>query len=352
MLDFGKLIAETVPVVSVSGREFSAHEYFKKLCAPYFDEVRADRNGSVIAVKKCGKPGAPKLLIDAHIDEIGLVVTEITEKGFIRFAPIGGVDAGILPALELLVYGKKVIRGVVAAPPPHLLSAEQRGKRPEISSLYLDVGYTKEELEKIVSVGDVIGFVPNSSRMLSDRYYSKGMDDRSCCLCIIGAVELLSGRDMKYDVYAVFSSREETGTLGILSSAYAVDPDLAIVVDVDHALLPDGSNKGAPVVGGGAIVTYSDNLSRALSDALLESAKRSRATYQITAFTGPTGTNATALQISRHGVPSVILSLPLKNMHTPVELGCVSDMESVSTVIAQFVCDGGFDGKEVVLIDD
>jgi len=351
MMDFGRSLAELSKVMSVSSREANAHQWFTDLCKPIFDEVYADRNGTLICVKKCGKPDAEKLLLDAHLDEIGMVVTDITEKGSVKFASIGGIDAGILPASELIIYGKEPIRGIVAAAPPHLIPASQRGKKPDISSLYIDTGYTKEELCKIVEKGDMIGFDTSSSRLLNDRFYSKGLDDRACALCIIGAVELLKDKEFNYDIYVSLSVREETGSLGAVSTVYNIRPDIAIVVDVDHARLPGGEDKEHCEMGKGGSITYTDTLSRGLSKSLIDSARASGYPYQITAAGGNTGTNAHPLAIACDGVATVVLSLPLKNMHTPVEICSIKDMESVAGIIAEFASSSTFSGKEVVIID-
>jgi len=351
MLEYGKLLTELASVVSVSSREDKAHDWFVDLCTPIFDEVYTDHNGTVTAIKRCGKPEAEKLMLDAHLDEIGMVVTDITEKGSVKFASVGGIDTGILPASELIIYGKKTVRGIVAAAPPHLVPESQRGKKPDISSLYIDTGYAKEELSKIVSKGDLIGFDTSSSKLINNKFYSKGLDDRACALCIIGAVELLKNKEINYDIYAVFTSREETGTLGAVTSAYNLRPDMAIVVDVDHARLPEGEDIHHCVMGKGGSITYTGTLSRRLSDALVKSAKDSGLPYQVTATGGHTGTNAHDLAVACDGIPTVVLSLPLKNMHTPVEICSLSDMESVAGIIAEFASNGTFSGKEVVLID-
>ncbi|MEA4831628.1 putative aminopeptidase YsdC [bioreactor metagenome] len=351
MLDFNNLLSRLCLVPSVSSREDRAHAFFKELCAPYFDEVLCDRFGNVIAKKLCGKKGAKKLMLDAHLDEIGLVVTEICDGGFVKVAPIGGVDTGILPAMELILYGKETIRGIVAAAPPHLIPADKRGKKQEMSSVLVDTGYSRESLEKIISPGDLIGFDTKFTELLNNRAASKGMDDRACGLCLIGAVELVCGKDIDYDIYVTLSIREETGALGAVMAAYSVEPDFAIVVDVDHARLPGDTEKARDLIGEGASITYTDTLCRHLSDALVNSSKNARLPIQVIADTGHTGTNAHEMAVSAGGIPCVVLSLPLKNMHTPVELCDISDMESVANVIAAFITDGTYKGEGEILFD-
>ena len=222
-----------------SGFEGPAVEAAKALLDPLMDEVWIDRLGNLIGVRRCGKPGAKKLLLDAHLDEVGLTVTGM-EQGFLRFAAIG-VDARMLPDREVTVLADPPLRGVVACLPPHVLSAEDREKAPKVEELFIDVGLSQEEAERRIPLGTTVVYHSNFLRLGERQLCSKSMDDRACFEALLRTAELLQGRELDVDLYVLGSTREEVGGMGAKVVTQAIAPDCCVAVDVTFGVPPDGA---------------------------------------------------------------------------------------------------------------
>lgn len=333
---------------SITGYEHLIHEKIIALCDGVFDEVYPLKSQSVLAVKKCGKPNARKLLLNAHIDEIGMYVTAIHDGGFLSVINVGGIDTNILYASQVTIYGKEKIKGVFVSTPPHLNSKENT-ELAKISGLVIDTGLTKKELEELVEIGTPVGLDGGVDYLLNDMVSSKGMDDRICVISIIKAVEMLK-KPVDFDIYALFSSQEEVTSLGAITGVYDVYPDMALVVDVGHAKMKGIDKIGALELSGGTAVSYSATTSRRLSDALCRCAEKHSLKYQRVSEANYTGTDAHNIQIALDGIPSTVLSVPLRNMHTACEVISLDDVKNTAELIAAFITDGEYCGEEVQII--
>ena len=348
MIDLKKEIHRLSEITSVTSHEFLAHGYFRSLCEGVFDEISTDDSGNLIAVLKSKRKNAKKLMIDAHLDEIGFIVTEITGS-FLKLRSMGGIADAVLPACELVVHGKHDIPAVIASKPPHAMTDADREKLVPLSEMLLDTGYDHQQLIQLVSVGDTVGFKGGAVELLNGRLASKGLDDRLCALCVISAVQRAK-ETASYDVYACFSVQEETSSLGAITLAYSVCPDLAVAVDVTHAE-HDGSKSSNPVeMSAGTAVSVSDTLSLSFARHLIGLANDSNIPLTVCAEPSYTGTNAHYIEISRAGVPTALVSLPIRYMHTPSEAVALSDCESTAQLLAKLISDGSFECGEVEII--
>ena len=320
----------------ISGFEYRIADKAAQMFKPYADEVYTDTLGNVIAVKKCGINDAKRVMIEAHMDEIGLIVTSIDEKGFLKFANVGGVDQRILPSLEVTVHGKMDILGVIGAKPPHLQTAGESKKSTPISDMAVDIGMSREEAMDIVSVGDSITIAQSVGELLDGQYSGKSMDDRASVAVILNVLKNLSKFKLDVDVYAVAAVCEEVGSRGAKTAAYAIKPDIAVAIDVCHGITPDNSYN-AFENGSGAIISMGPNLHPNLTKRLIDTAKRHNIKTDIDVDGGNTGTDAWEIQISRSGVPTALLSIPLKYMHTSVETMALSDAEAVCDLLTFFI---------------
>ena len=213
----------------ISGYEAYDEKKLKELVGPYFDSVECDPVGNYLLIKKSRRDNAPKLLLDTHYDEIGLMVREILEDGFVRVTSLGGLDPRILPAAEVVLYGEKPIFGVVVSTPPHLQKPGESSKLQEIEDLLIDTGYTKETLERILPLGSPIGYMPRFTELEGGAIAGKSMDDKACGACVIKALSEMDASDLAADVYVLFSAQEESSyTAGAEVGAYRVDPDYAM----------------------------------------------------------------------------------------------------------------------------
>ena len=329
----------------VVGCETNASEQAARFLSEWMDDVSIDAFGSVTAVKKSSKENAKTVLLDAHIDEIGMIVTGIDDKGFLRVSNCGGLDRRLFAAQPVAVHTKDGdLFGIVGTKPPHLLSDEEAKKVPKIEDLFLDIGYDADGAKQRVALGDRVTIRTPFSVLLGGRVSSKALDDRSGVAAILRALSLLNGEDCGVNVAVSFTAREETGGQGATTAAYRLAPDFAVAVDVCHAKTPDSTpNKSVPM-GKGAAIAYSPVLDKRCSDALVRMAREQEIPYQIEAMGGrSTGTNADEMLTTRSGVRTAVVSIPERYMHTPVEVLDLADIESVAKLLAQFVREVGND---------
>lgn len=300
----------------VTGMEMAAAEYIAEAFRPYVDDVHITPVASVIAHRK-GK--GPKVMLAAHLDEIGMVVSKIEEDGALRMQTVGGVDPRIMPGMRVRVYGKKQLMGVVGATPPHLLSQKDRGSNYNFQdTLFVDLGMPADKVKKLVNVGDMVCFENRFTELKNGRYSMKTADDRACVAILIKAAELLKDMKCDADVYFVATCQEEVGSHGAWTAGYEIDPDYGIALDVCHAVTP-----GAPAARTHAIenlvITKCPFTHPFLVKKMEEVAREQNVTLQTAISPRGTATDNDRLSLVRGGVPSVLLSLPLKYMHTNVE---------------------------------
>lgn len=314
-----------------SGFEGPAAAVAAELLRPLVDEVSIDRMGNVLGVRRSKTPNAPKLLLDAHLDEIGLIVTGV-EDGFLRFRSIGGVDPRMLPGRELVVLTDPPLRGLVACP-----AGGDEGKSVPLNELYVDVGLSQEEAEKAVPVGTPMVYRAGCFPLGEDQMCGKSMDDRACFVTLLRAAELLRDKELDVELHIMGSTREEVSGAGAVVGTWAVAPDFCVAVDVTHGKTPDGPADKTFELGGGPAIGVGPNMTRWMTERMIDKAREHGIPYQLEIMSGHTGTNGWEMQISREGVATSVLSLPLKYMHTPVETLSLADMEGVAQLLAAFV---------------
>lgn len=314
-----------------SGFEAPAAAVAAELLRPLVDEVSIDRMGNVLGVRRSKTPGAPKLLLDAHLDEIGLIATGV-EDGFLRFRSIGGVDPRMLPGRELVVLTDPPLRGLVACP-----AGGDEDKSVPLNELYVDVGLSQEEAERAVPVGTPMVYRAGCFPLGEEQMCGKSMDDRACFVTLLRAAELLRDRELDVELHIMGSTREEVSGAGAVVGTWAVAPDFCVAVDVTHGKTPDGPADKTFALGGGPAIGVGPNMTRWMTERMIAKAREHSIPYQLEIMSGHTGTNGWEMQISREGVATSVLSLPLKYMHTPVETLSLADMEGVAQLLAAFV---------------
>ena len=331
-----ELIKKLSDMQGISGYENRINEKIKDMLEGVSDNVYIDTLGSVIAEVKCGKENAKKVMIEAHMDEIGLMVSGIDENGFLSVVNVGGVDQRILPSLEVIVHGKRDIKGVIGAKPPHLLADGEEEKSSKLKDMAVDTGLSCDEVKSIVSIGDSITMPANCTELLGDRLSGKSLDDRASVAAIIKALESLKNEALDVDVYAVLSVKEEVGGFGAMTATYRINPDIAIAIDVCHGITPDNS-KDAYEIGEGCVITVGPNIHPKISERLIDTANENEIKNQLEAEGGNTGTDAWVMQVVGAGVPTGLLSIPLRYMHTSVETISVSDCMAVADLLTAFI---------------
>lgn len=338
-MDFKKTIMSLADSCGVSGDENEAAE----LALNYLKEFTDDcyiKNNSVFGNFGVREQGKPHILLDAHIDQIGFVVTYINDDGFLKISGCGGIDKRLLLAQQIVVLGKEKVKGVICSVPPHLEKSGDESKVPEFSDISIDIGMTKEQAEKVISLGDKVMFMQKSAALMGDRITGSALDDRCGVACLLRVAELLKDEKLDCSYTIMFSSQEELGERGAKTGVYDVNPDIAIAVDVSFALTSDDSNLKCGEMGGGCMIGFAPVLDRELSREMVAVAEKNSLPYQREIMNGETGTNADRFSVNGNGVKSVTLSIPLKYMHTPVEVISLSDVENTAQLIAAYVREG------------
>ena len=324
-------------LMSVSGNEKVASAELEALVGSGFDEHRVDPMGNHLFVKKCGRENAPKILLDTHFDEIGMMVTGIKEGGFVTVTNVGGVDTRILQAGEVVIYGKEPVYGVFTSTPPHFRKPGESDKLSPMDQLYIDTGYTKEALEEIVPLGTPVGFKPVYGELMNGRIYGKAFDDKACGACVVWALSDIPADQLAGDVYFLFSAEEEVGCRGAATAAFGVSPDYALIMDVTHAAVPEVKERNLSPFDSGVVVEVAAATDRKLTFMVKELCDKGEIPYTVQACPGSTGTNANVLGMSIDGIPSVLCSLPLKSMHSAAEVISLKDAEALGNLTKAFV---------------
>ncbi|MFW6115969.1 MAG: M42 family metallopeptidase [Chloroflexota bacterium] len=335
------LLKQLSEAEGLAGFEGPVRELVRRTWEPYVDEVHEDALGSLIALKKgTGPEPRPRLMLAAHMDEIGLMVTDI-EKGFLRIARVGGTDRRVLLGLEVTVHGRRELAGVVATRPPHVLSKEERKKTVPLDKVFVDVGVPEDEVRDVVSVGDLISFRREMSELKNRRVSGKALDDRACVAAITLALERLQKVQHNWDVFAVATAQEETGLKGAVTAAYGVAPDAAIALDVTFGQHPGVSKSDTLPLGEGPSIAVGPNFHPGLVKRLKEVAEDREIPFHVDPIPGRSGTDAWAIQVTREGVPTALISIPQRYMHQPVETLAAEDVERAGRLLAAFIADSG-----------
>lgn len=344
-LELQKTLERLCALPGPSGFEEEAARGAMELLCPLVDEVFTTRLGSVVGVRRCGKENAKRVLLDAHVDEIGIIITG-EEDGFLTFRALGGVDPRMLCDREITLLTDPPRFGLVSCLPPHVQTAQDMEKSTPISELYLDIGLSSEEAKRLVPIGTPGVFRGGCAPLGEDQCCGKALDDRACMTAILRALELLQGKELNVDLYVLFSTQEETSSAGAITAVNQLQPDICVAVDVTHGHTPDAPKDKTLKLGGGPAIGVGPNMTRSITKRLFALAKEENIDCQTEVMAGHTGTNAWPMQICREGVATAVVSLPLKYMHTPVEVISRTDLESTAKLLAAFVCDCGKEGDK------
>ena len=327
---------------SPSGYEQPAQKVFRKYIQSYVDEVHTDVLGNSFGVIK-GK-GKPTVMLAGHCDEVGFMVKYIDENGFIYFAPIGGVDDQLLPGKRVWIHGEKgSILGVVGRKPLHLIDPKDREKVVLVHNQFIDIGAKdRKEAERFIKIGDPIIFAESLQTLVGDRVVSRGFDDKVGSFVVAEVLRKISRRRERPRclVYGVSTVQEELGLRGATTSAYQIQPDVGIAIEVGHASdYPDVDKKrvGEHKLGGGPIIARGANVNPVVYELLLKAAKKEKIPVQIVGLPRASATDANVIQLSRQGVATGLVSVPLRYMHTPTEVLSLKDLEATCQLLVGFI---------------
>ncbi len=332
-MDIKQMIRQLTESTGVSGAEISASKCALELLREYTSDAEMDSFGNVTAVIAADDPAAKTLMLDAHIDQIGMIVTYIDGEGFLKVGACGGLDMRTMLAQTVTVWGKEELKGVACTLPPHVSS--DHSKVPEIGEISIDIGMTREDAEKVVSLGDRVT-VASRFRDVGGLVSAPSLDDRSGVCVILRALELLRERKLNYNIAVCFSVQEETGERGVKMAAYRLAPDEAIAVDVSFGRTPDSAAHETAELGSGAMIGVSAVLDRVMTEKLRKLAEDNDIPYSMEVMPSSTGTNADAISVSRGGVRCCTLSVPIRYMHTSVETMDINDIEHAARLLCEY----------------
>ena len=344
-----KFLKQLLETPSATGTEIAVAELVRERLAGTADEIQTDVMGSVHA-RLSGTGVAPSLMLSAHMDEIGLMVTYISDEGFLSVSSVGGVDAAILPGMRVDVHASnsmEPLRGVVGRKPIHLIEPDERKSVTPIDKLVIDLGMPAKRVKKLVMVGDVITFGVGFERFGKNMAVSRAFDDKAGVWIATRVLETLAEEGRAPGDFIVAATvQEEIGTRGAITSTYGVNPDVAVAFDVTHATDYPGIDKtkyGKIVCGEGPVIARGPNINPAVFERLVAAAEAEGVPYQIEAEPGVTGTDARSIQITRGGIPTGLVSVALRYMHTPTEVVSLDDLDATVKLLVRFARDLGED---------
>ncbi len=332
-MDLKKLCFDLARKVGTSGDEKEVAFFVKSELEKYMD-AEIDVLGNVIGTYGSGKT---HILLDAHIDQIGLVVRGIDEKGFVLVDRVGGPDERILIGSEVYVHGKETLFGVICSTPPHLLSSDDKKAGVDIKKMAVDVGLFKDEAEKLIEVGDRITLRSSQCELIGNNIVSGAFDDRCSVAVILRALEMVKGKIDNLTLSVLFSVQEETGGSGAKTGSFTAMPDYAIAVDVGFGDDPYTDKSNTITLGKGPSIGISPTLDRDFTNELKFICKDKDIPYQHDVMGGRTGTNADSINNTGKGVKTALLSVPLRYMHTGIEVINTEDIENTAKLIAEYL---------------
>lgn len=332
-----KTLISLADAVSI-GNIKEASNIAEKQLSKYAEIIHTDNLGIIGRIK--GKSNYT-LMLEAHIDQIGFTVTDIDENGFLTVAPLGGVDLRALPSRQVDIHGKETARGVFCATPPHLADGEV--KYDNISDFKIDTCLGKKAKE-IISVGDYVTFSTKAQSLQNDCLCGKSFDDRAGVTVLLELAKRFSMKKPPVNLVFCLSDAEELGLRGAKTSAFAVMPDEAIAIDVSFGDGPEINPLDCGKMGKGAMIGISPVLNREISNRLIYLANEESIPYQTEVMGKSTGTDADVISVTKSGVKTGLLSIPLRNMHTDCEIISLSDIKSVCDLLEVYIRGGGING--------
>jgi endoglucanase len=323
-----------------SAYEGEVRALLREAWAPYTDEMQVNPMGSLMALKRGEGPETRRrLMVTAHMDEIAMMVSRI-QDGYLQARSMSGVDARILQAKPVLVHGRELLRGVFAAVPPHI--SRHRGDKgknhyPALEEQWIDLGLPAEEVAAKVQVGDVITLDEPAVDLKGDLITAKALDNRASLAALTYTLELLQKRRHDWDIYFVATTQEEKTQVGARTATYALNPDLAIVLDVAFAKQPGVNGDSDLAPGKGFTIGLGPNFRPQLAKRLTETAKALELPHGQEVLAGVSGTEAWPMQIMGRGLPVALMSLPIRNMHTGAETMNLLDIKRAGRLLAEFI---------------
>lgn len=331
------MVKELCLLNGVSSAEDEVRAFLREKAAPYADSVRVDALGNLIVFKKGGKPTGNKLMLTAHMDEVGFIVNDITEGGYLKFAPVGGIDPRVVIGKRVSV-GFQRVPGAIGLKAYHLVSDEEEKSVPKFEDMYIDIGAKdRSDAESVAALGDLVAFESDAVEFGDGMFKAKAIDDRVGCAVMLKLIE----EDLPMDCTFVFSVQEEVGTRGAFGAAFSVTPEIALVLEGTTAADLPGTDghKRVAVPGKGPVLSFMDGgtvYDRGLFELLRDLAVKNGIPWQTKNYASG-GTDASAIQRTKDGVRVAALSAPVRYLHAPSGVACVRDFDHMHALAKKFI---------------
>lgn len=320
----------------VSGYEHNLKPILESIFHSSDTNLTSDFFGNCYIQKK-GISSNQLIMLTAHIDEIGLIITHIDQRGFLHFSTVGGIDDRTLLHQEVLVHGKEDYNGIISLIPSQANSNKDRKDTIKSANLIIDIGYSQEKAKTIIQPGDIVSIKRTPLFILNERVVGKALDDRAGIVVLAICFNELNQIKHKHNVVFVSTVQEEVGLRGAITSSKRIKPDLAVAVDVTHAQTLDTKYQVSINLGKGPTIALGPNVHPEIFSRLVSSAKENRIPYQLQPIAGPTGTDARVIQLTGSGIPTGLISVPLRYMHTSVEMASLKDIIECGKLLAYFI---------------
>ncbi len=352
MIEVKETLKNLISLPGLSGYEGPAREVIREAWQPLVDEISISPLGSLHALRRgSGKEPRPSILLAAHMDAIGLMVTGI-QDGLLRFTQVGGVDSRILPGLRVMVHGKENLPAIVVQPPDYLLEPSQRGKSVEMEYLFIDTGLEADELSKLVKIGDLVSFAQEPLELSGKIIVGHSLDNRISVAAITYCLQELQHLKHTWDVWAVATVQEEVILGGGFTSPFEIDPSIAVAIDVTFAKGPGTNDWRTVGLSKGPTLAWGPNIHPYVHSKFKEIADQLEIPYQNEYIPKHSGTDAYAMQVVAGGFPTMVVGIPLRYMHTPVEMVAMKDLERTGRLLAETIVRLEVDFMEKITWDE
>lgn len=352
MTELKDTLKKLISLPGLSGYEAPAREVISAAWQPLVDEISVSPMGSLHALRRgTGPQPRPSILLAAHMDAIGLMITSI-QGGLLRFTEVGGVDPRILPGLRIIVHGRRDLPAVVVQPPDYLLDPTQRGKSVAMEHLFIDTGLDQDEVTQMVAIGDLASFAQEPIELSGRTIVGHSLDNRISVAAITYCLQELQHMMHAWDVWAVATAQEEETLGGGFTSPFEIDPTVAVAIDVTFAKGPGASDWRTVGLTKGPTLVWGPNVHPYIHKKFLDVAEQLEIPFQKEYAPKHTGTDAYAMQVVAGGYPTMVVGIPLRYMHTPIEMIALKDMERAGRLLAETIVRLEVDFMEKITWDE
>ena len=352
MTELLPLLKSMITTPGLSGYEAPIREVIEAAWQPITDELSASPLGSLHGLKKgIGSEPRPTILIAAHMDAIGLMVTSVVD-GFLRVTEVGGLDARVLPGQLVSVHGRQDLPGVIVQPPAHLLPESARAGPVPLKYLLVDTGLRPERVKQLVRIGDLISFSQEPIQLQSDTLAGRSLDNRASVAALTLCLIELQSRTHAWDVWVVATTQEEETMGGAKTSAFMLRPDLAIAVDVTWGKSPGTPEHKTFPLDKGPTLGWGPNIHPGLHHSFKQLAEQLEIPYAVEVMPRHSGTDAFSMQVATEGIPTMLVSIPLRYMHTPVEVVALKDIQRAAHLLSEFIAHLDIDFMNKLTLDE